>query len=68
MLNFIYVGIYRNNNYHHLFHATERVSGPVLGANLHPLFWLFLFPFVTNWMGESRLAAVPTAAYGTILP
>jgi uncharacterized membrane protein len=66
VLSFIYVGIYWNNH-HHLFHATERVTGAVLWANLHLLFWLSLFPFVTDWMGESHLAAVPTAAYGTVL-
>jgi uncharacterized membrane protein len=66
VLSFIYVGIYWNNH-HHLFHATERVSGGVLWANLHLLFWLSLFPFVTDWMGESHLAPLPTAAYGTVL-
>ena len=66
VLSFIYVGIYWNNH-HHLFHATERVTGAILWANLHLLFWLSLFPFVTDWMGESHLAAVPTAAYGAVL-
>ncbi|MCW3094867.1 MAG: hypothetical protein JWL77_485 [Chthonomonadaceae bacterium] len=66
LLSFIYVGIYWNNH-HHLFQTTETVSGAVLWANLHLLFWLSLFPFVTAWMGESHLAAFPTAAYGVVL-
>ena len=66
LLSFVYVGIYWNNH-HHMFHATERVTGPVLWANLHLLFWLSLFPFVTDWMGESHFAKIPTAAYGCVL-
>jgi uncharacterized membrane protein len=66
VLSFIYVGIYWNNH-HHLCHAVERVSGPVLWANLHMLFWLSLFPFTTNWMGENHLSPVPTACYGFVL-
>ena len=66
VLSFIYVGIYWNNH-HHLFHSTKRVSGPILWANLHLLFWLSLFPFATGWMGENHLASTPTAAYGFVL-
>ena len=66
VLSFLYVGIYWNNH-HHMFHATKRVSGSVLWANLHLLFWLSLFPFVTDWMGESHWASLPTAAYGLVL-
>jgi uncharacterized membrane protein len=66
VLSFIYLGIYWNNH-HHLFQATERVSGGILWANLHLLFWLSLFPFTTGWMGENRLAAIPTAVYGFVL-
>jgi uncharacterized membrane protein len=66
VLSFIYVGIYWNNH-HHLFHSTERVSGGILWANLHLLFWLSLFPFTTGWMGENHLAALPTAVYGFVL-
>jgi len=66
LLSFIYVGIYWNNH-HHMFQTTETVSGGVLWANLHLLFWLSLFPFVTSWLAESRLAPFPTAAYGTVL-
>src|SRR4051812_23010448 len=66
LLSFVYVGIYWNNN-HHMFHAARLVSGPILWANLHLLFWLSLFPFVTDWMGESHWAAFPTAAYGAVL-
>ena len=62
-LSFVYLGIYWNNH-HHMLHMTERVSGSVLWANLHLLFWLSLFPFGTAWMGESHLAALPTALYG----
>jgi uncharacterized membrane protein len=66
VLSFIYLGIYWNNH-HHLFQATEHVSGGILWANLHLLFWLSLFPFTTGWMGENHLAAIPTAVYGFVL-
>ena len=66
VLSFIYVGIYWNNH-HHLFQATEQVTGGILWANLHLLFWLSLFPFTTGWMGENELAAIPTAVYGFVL-
>ncbi len=66
VLSFIYVGIYWNNH-HHLFQATEQVTGGILWANLHLLFWLSLFPFTTGWMGENGLAAIPTAVYGFVL-
>ncbi len=65
-LSFVYIGIYWNNH-HHMFHATEKVSGRVLWANLHLLFWLSLFPFVTGWMGENHFAPLPTAIYGVVL-
>jgi uncharacterized membrane protein len=63
VLSFIYVGIYWNNH-HHLIHAARHVNGAVLWANLHVLFWLSLFPFTTNWMGENHLSSLPTALYG----
>jgi uncharacterized membrane protein len=66
VLSFIYLGIYWNNH-HHLFQAAEQVSGGILWANLHLLFWLSLFPFTTDWMGENRLAPTPTAVYGFVL-
>ena len=66
VLSFLYVGIYWNNH-HHMFHATRRVSGAVLWANLHLLFWLSLIPFVTGWMGENDFAPAPTALYGVVL-
>lgn len=66
VLSFIYVGIYWNNH-HHLLQATGKVSGAVLWANLHLLFWLSLFPFATAWMGENHFASNPTAAYGVVL-
>jgi uncharacterized membrane protein len=66
VLSFVYVGIYWNNH-HHMLHASERVSGAALWANLHLLFWLSLFPFATGWMGENHFAAVPTALYGVVL-
>ncbi len=66
VLSFVYVGIYWNNH-HHMLHAAKRVSGGVLWANLHLLFWLSLFPFVTGWMGENSFAAIPTALYGGVL-
>jgi len=66
VLSFIYVGIYWNNH-HHLLHATKRVSGGVLWANLNLLFWLSLFPFTTAWMGENHFAPLPSAVYGLVL-
>jgi uncharacterized membrane protein len=66
VISFIYIGIYWNNH-HHMMHATSRVTGGVLWANLHLLFWLSLVPFVTAWMGENHFAPVPTAAYGVVL-
>jgi uncharacterized membrane protein len=66
VLSFIYVGIYWNNH-HHLLHAAHKVSGKILWANLHLLFWLSLFPFATGWMGENHFTATPTAAYGFVL-
>ncbi len=66
LLSFVYLGIYWNNH-HHMFRLVDRVSGGVLWANLHLLFWLSLVPFVTSWMSEERFATVPTAAYGIVL-
>jgi len=66
VLSFVYVGIYWNNH-HHMLHATTRVTGAMLWANLHLLFWLSLFPFATGWMGENHFARVPTALYGVVL-
>src|SRR5262249_18016846 len=66
VLSFIYLGIYWNNH-HHLFQATEQVSGGILWANLHLLFWLSLFPFTTRWVGEKGLAPTPTPLYGFVL-
>jgi uncharacterized membrane protein len=66
ILSFIYCGIYWNNH-HHLFQLVRRVSGGVLWANLHLLFWLSLVPFVTGWMGENHLARLPVALYGIVL-
>ena len=66
VLSFVYVGIYWNNH-HHLLHATTHVTGGMLWANLHLLFWLSLFPLATGWMGENHFAAVPSAIYGVVL-
>jgi TMEM175 potassium channel family protein len=66
ILSFIYLGIYWNNH-HHMMHAMHRVSGPLLWANLHLLFWLSLVPFVTGWMGENHFAPAPVALYGFVL-
>jgi len=66
VLSFVYLGIYWNNH-HHMLHATHKVSGAVLWANLHLLFWLSLVPFVTGWMGENHFTAAPTALYGVVL-
>ncbi len=66
VLSFVYLGIYWNNH-HHMLHACKRVTGAMLWANLHLLFWLSLAPFVTGWLGESHLTPVPTAIYGLVL-
>jgi uncharacterized membrane protein len=66
VLSFVYVGIYWTNH-HHLIQAATHVTGGVLWANIHLLFWLSLVPFVTAWMGENHNAPVPTAVYGGIL-
>ena len=66
VLSFVYVGIYWNNH-HHLLKACRRVNGGILWANLHLLFWLSLFPFVTGWMGENHFTPLPTALYGVVL-
>ena len=66
VLSFLYVGIYWNNH-HHMLQVTRKVSGPVLWANLHLLFWLSLFPFATGWMGENHFAPAPSALYGFVL-
>ena len=63
VLSFVYIGIYWNNH-HHMIHVTDRVTGGILWANLHLLFWLSLVPFTTAWMGENNFATVPTALYG----
>jgi uncharacterized membrane protein len=66
LLSFIYLGIYWNNH-HHMLHACHDVTGGVLWANLHLLFWLSLVPFATGWMGENHYAALPCALYGGVL-
>jgi uncharacterized membrane protein len=66
VMSFVYVGIHWNNH-HHLLHATRKVNGPIMWANLHLLFWQSLVPFVTGWMGENHFAALPTALYGLVL-
>ena len=66
VLSFVMLGIYWNNH-HHLLHAADGISGGILWANLHLLFWLSLIPFVTGWMGENHFAALPTAVYGVVL-
>jgi uncharacterized membrane protein len=66
VLSFVYLGIYWNNH-HHMLHATQRVTGGILWANLHLLFWLSLFPFVTGWIGKNHFARAPLALYGVVL-
>ena len=66
VLSFVYIGIYWNNH-HHMLHTTHNVTGAMLWANLHLLFWLSLFPFATGWMGENHFARLPSALYGAIL-
>jgi uncharacterized membrane protein len=66
VLSFVYLAIYWNNH-HHMLQATHRVTGLILWANLHLLFWLSLTPFATAWLGENEFAATPAAAYGIVL-
>jgi uncharacterized membrane protein len=66
LLSFVYIGIYWNNH-HHMLHTLQRVSGPVLLANLHLLFWLSLVPFATGWMGQNHRAIAPAALYGAVM-
>jgi uncharacterized membrane protein len=66
VLSFVYVGIYWNNH-HHLLHTSSRVTGAMLWANLHLLFWLSLLPFATGWIGENYFATAPTVLYGAVL-
>jgi uncharacterized membrane protein len=66
ILSFVNVGIYWNNH-HHLLHATRRINGRIMWANLHLLFWLSLIPFTTGWAGENHLSRIPTLAYGLVL-
>lgn len=66
VLSFVYIGIYWNNH-HHLLHATQRVNGSTLWANLHLLFWLSLIPFATAWVGENQFSTWPVALYGIVL-
>ena len=66
VLSFIYLGIYWNNH-HHMLHTVQTVTGPMLWANLHLLFWLSLIPFTTGWMGENHFASAPSALYGAVL-
>nr|WP_321241283.1 TMEM175 family protein [uncultured Tolumonas sp.] len=66
VLSFIYLGIYWNNH-HHMLHTCKQVTGAMLWANLHLLFWLSLIPFTTGWMGENHFARVPAALYGLVL-
>jgi uncharacterized membrane protein len=66
VLSFAYLGIYWTNH-HHMLHTVNRITGPILWANLHLLFWLSLIPFVTAWMGENHFGVMPTALYGVVL-
>lgn len=66
VLSFVYLAIYWNNH-HHMLHTTQQVTGSILWANMHLLFWLSLFPFVTGWMGENHFTSAPMALYGLVL-
>ena len=66
VLSFVNIGIYWNNH-HHMLNVTRRVTGAILWANIHLLFWLSLIPFTTAWMGETHFSPVPTAVYGVVL-
>jgi uncharacterized membrane protein len=65
VLSFINIGIYWNNH-HHMMHTVHKVTGSVLWANTHLLFWLSLFPFATAWMGENHFSKWTLALYGFV--
>lgn len=65
VISFLYLGIYWNNH-HHMIHTVNKVTGGILWANLHLLFWLSLFPFVTGWVGQNHFTTLPTALYGVV--
>lgn len=66
LMSFLYLGIYWNNH-HHMLHMTDRVTGRILWANLHLLFWLSLVPFATHWLRSSDFASIPVMVYGVVL-
>ncbi len=66
VLSFLYIGIYWNNH-HHMMHTVKKVTGAMLWANLHLLFWLSLLPFATAWIGENHFAKAPMVLYGIVL-
>ncbi|HVS75306.1 MAG TPA: TMEM175 family protein [Steroidobacteraceae bacterium] len=66
VLSFVYVGIYWNNH-HHMLHTLSRVTGSMLWANLHLLFWLSLLPATTAWMDDTHFASIPVGLYGVVL-
>jgi len=66
VLSFVYLGIYWNNH-HHMLHTVTRVTGSMLWANLHLLFWLSLVPFTTAWVGENETSSPPAVVYGVVL-
>ena len=66
VISFVYLAIYWNNH-HHMLHVTIQANGAIMWANMHLLFWLSLFPFVTGWLGETNFAARPAAVYGFVL-
>ncbi|MBS0297243.1 MAG: DUF1211 domain-containing protein [Proteobacteria bacterium] len=66
VLSFVYLAIYWNNH-HHMLRVARTITGGIMWANTHLLFWLSLIPFTTSWMGEHPTAAAPTAVYGANL-
>ena len=65
ILSFTFIGIYWNNH-HHLLRAARRVTGGVMWANLHLLFWLSLIPVLTEWIGEHHGDTAPAVTYGVV--
>jgi uncharacterized membrane protein len=66
ILSFIYLAIYWNNH-HHMMQTVKHVTGKILWANMHLLFWLSMVPFVTGWMGENHFTAATMFLYGVVL-
>ncbi len=65
VLSFTFIAIYWNNH-HHLMQVVDRITGGVLWANAHLLFWLSLTPWATAWLGAHSNDVAPAVTYGVV--